>query len=171
MEYTIMITLPIKLRKRLSLIFIMCLMSFSFILLGDESLWITDFDQGLKIAAEKQLPVLLSFTGSDWCVYCKKLEEEVFSKSEFKDFVKDKFVLIKIDFPRKNPLPADVMKKHHQLAQKYKIKEFPAVIFLTKDEVFILKSGYREGGTVSYINFLKIVKKLDASVCACCSPE
>ena len=171
MEYTIMIILSLKFRKRLSLFLIMLLMNFAFVVFGDESPWITDFDKGVKIAAEKQLPLLLSFTGSDWCVYCKKLEEEVFSKNEFKDFVKDKFVLIKIDFPRKNPLSDDVMKKHHQLAKKYKIKEFPAVIFLTKDKVFILKSGYREGGTVSYINFLKIVQKLNASVCSCCSPE
>ena len=46
--------------------------------------WIANFSQAQEIARQKGLPMLLNFTGSDWCGWCIKLKGEVFSKPEFK---------------------------------------------------------------------------------------
>ena len=55
-------------------------------LAGEE--WLTDFNQAKEEAAEKKLPILIDFTGSDWCSWCIKLDQEVFSQNEFKEYAR-----------------------------------------------------------------------------------
>ena len=43
--------------------------------------------------------ILLDFTGSDWCGWCKKLEAEVFSQQAWKDYAAKHLVLVELDFP------------------------------------------------------------------------
>ena len=42
--------------------------------------WSTDLAASKKIAAEKKRPMLLLFTGSDWCPYCIQLARNVLSE-------------------------------------------------------------------------------------------
>lgn len=51
---------------------------------GDE-LWQTDFHAAKDKAKADNKLLLVDFTGSDWCPWCKKLHEEVFEKDAFKD--------------------------------------------------------------------------------------
>ena len=145
---------------------VMFIISFALLcsLYSDETVWLTDFELAKQKSEEEQLPMLVNFTGSDWCPYCKKLEKEVFSQPEFANYVKENFILLKIDFPQNHPLASDILNLRKELAEKYKIKEFPAVVFLSKNGEFILKTGYREGGVNAYISFLKIVKKIAFSL-------
>ena len=39
-----------------------------------------DWDAALKKAAAEKKTVLALFTGSDWCIWCKRLEGEVLSQ-------------------------------------------------------------------------------------------
>jgi thiol:disulfide interchange protein len=39
--------------------------------------WLTDFAAAKQQAASENKKLLLDFTGSDWCGYCKLLEAEV----------------------------------------------------------------------------------------------
>lgn len=48
--------------------------------------WTMDFDAAVKLAGEKNLPLILNFTGSDWCGWCKLMDESVFSKREWQKF-------------------------------------------------------------------------------------
>ena len=47
--------------------------------------WETDFAAARKQAREQKKDLLIDFTGSDWCGWCKRLKEEVFQypKLEF----------------------------------------------------------------------------------------
>ena len=47
--------------------------------------WLTNFEEAKKLAAEKKRPILLDFTGSDWCIWCKRLKAEVFTEKAFQD--------------------------------------------------------------------------------------
>ena len=42
--------------------------------------WTQDYDAALELASEKKLPLLLNFTGSDWCGWCKLYDK--FSNSD-----------------------------------------------------------------------------------------
>ena len=66
--------------------------------------WTMDVQAARKYAKEHNLPLFLNFTGSDWCVWCKLMEDRVFSKQEFYEKTKDKIVLVWIDFPRDKDL-------------------------------------------------------------------
>jgi len=129
-------------------------------LFAANNIWLTDLETAKKQSAQKQLPILANFTGSDWCPYCIKQQNEVFSKQEFIKFAKDNFILLEVDFPEKSKLTPQLAAQNHSLAEKYKIKAFPVVVFFDEEGKFILKTGYRAGGCKSYISFLKIVKKL-----------
>jgi thioredoxin-related protein len=82
------------------------LLSFMFIILlsglsAVDVTWLTDFEQA-KVQAEKQNKyILIDFSGSDWCRWCVKLDQEVFSKPAFKSFAEKNLVLFMADFPRK----------------------------------------------------------------------
>ena len=62
--------------------------------------WLTDFMTAQQASQEKKQPILAAFVGSDWCPWCQKLESEVFNQPEFKNFVRDRFILFLADFPR-----------------------------------------------------------------------
>src|SRR5690606_17786206 len=56
--------------------------------------WLTDYKQALATAKkEKKKVVIANFTGSDWCGWCIKLKDEVFSKPEFLEWAEDNAVL------------------------------------------------------------------------------
>ena len=56
------------------------------------SMWLTNIDQAIAQSMETEKPIMLFFTGSDWCGWCKRLVKEVFDQKEFKDWAKDKII-------------------------------------------------------------------------------
>lgn len=122
---------------------------------SSDSLWLTNFEKALKIAKEKQKPLLVDFTGSDWCGWCIRLDKEVFSKDEFKSFAKENLVLVEIDFPRKNNQDSFLKKQNNRLKRKYEIRGFPTIVLLDFNGNLIDKTGYVKGGAESYVSHLK----------------
>ena len=54
-----------------------------------------EFEKGIKVAAEENKPILLDFTGLA-CVNCRKMEEQVWSKPEIYELIKEDYVLISL---------------------------------------------------------------------------
>ncbi|MFK7749459.1 MAG: thioredoxin family protein [Kordia sp.] len=65
--------------------------------------WYLDYQKAKKVSAELEKPMLLFFTGSDWCGACIELEKNYFSKNAFIKLA-EKFVLVELDFPSKKEL-------------------------------------------------------------------
>lgn len=123
--------------------------------------WITDYQDALKQAKEQNRPVLVDFTGSDWCGWCIKLNKEVFSKPEFQDFAKDNLVLLEIDFPS-NPksLPAATQKQNAELQKKFGVDGFPTLVLLDGDGKEITRHvGYLPGGPNAMIKWIQSARK------------
>ena len=118
--------------------------------------WIRDdYDTALKTAVEKDMPILIDFTGSDWCPPCKQLNAEVFSQSLFMEEAGKKFVLLELDYPRGGNQTDEVKEKNEKVSEKYKIEAFPTILLTdTKGEVFARTTGYRPGGPTGYMTFL-----------------
>jgi protein disulfide-isomerase len=121
--------------------------------------WLTDFAQAKKVAAEKKLPILIDFTGSDWCGWCIKLDREVFSQKAFKDYAKDNLVLFKADFPRHKPQTDEVRKQNRKLAAEYALRGYPTIILVAADGTEIARTGYQRGGAEKYVEHLKKMLK------------
>lgn len=117
--------------------------------------WETNLETALQKAQKENKTVLVNFTGSDWCIWCQRLTNEVFSQSEFEKFAKENLVLVKIDFPKNIEQSMETKFYNNQLAQRFGIEGFPTIILLNKNGELILQTGYQPGGPVNYINHLK----------------
>ena len=56
--------------------------------LAADAPWLTSVPDALAQAKKENKLVLLNFTGSDWCIGCRRLDVEVFSKPEFINYAK-----------------------------------------------------------------------------------
>lgn len=126
-----------------------------FSLHAGESLWYENIDKAMAEAKKKDKPMLLNFSGSDWCIWCKRLDSEVFSKSAFKAYAKENLVLVNLDFPQFTAQNDTLKKQNQVLAQNYRIRGFPTVIILSSQGEEIARTGYQPGGPESYIEHLK----------------
>ena len=93
-----------------------------------DSVWQADYAAALRQAAREDKLVLLNFTGSDWCSWCIRLETAVFSKPEFLAYADQHLVLMKVDFPRKQRLPAAEVAQNARLQQQFRISGYPTLI-------------------------------------------
>ena len=95
--------------------------------------WIPDFEQAKKIAKQQNKPILIFFTGSDWCGLCKMLDADFFASDKFKKIADEKLVLYKADFPRRTDLISQKQKETNQLLDKKYSKNrrqrvFPTIV-------------------------------------------
>jgi len=129
---------------------------------ASDGLWLTDVKKALQKAARegKKKDVLIDFTGSDWCIWCTRLDKEVFSQEVFKKEAPKYFVLVKLDFPRRKKLPPEVRKKNQQWLQKLGVQGFPTVFLLDALGKPYAKTGYQPGGAELYIEHLMKLREL-----------
>ena len=117
----------------------------------DKGEWMTDFKAALAKAKKEKKVVLADFTGSDWCGWCIKLKDEVFSKPEFKTWAAEHVVLLELDYPKKTPQAEELKKQNAELAKEYQISGYPTILFLDAKGKKVGQSGYVEGGPAAWI--------------------
>lgn len=121
--------------------------------------WLTDFSQAKSLSREKHQPILLNFSGSDWCSGCIRLHKEIFSSPAFQQYAEDHLVLINADFPRlkRNSLPSELQKKNEALAERYNPEGlFPLTVLLDSNGTVIRKwEGYYPKGADNFIKELR----------------
>tara|TARA_B110000003_G_C16604864_1_gene517113 strand:+ start:1088 stop:1543 length:456 start_codon:yes stop_codon:yes gene_type:complete len=117
--------------------------------------WETDFEHAQKLASESGKYMLLDFTGSDWCGWCIRLKDEVFSKKSFLAYAKEKLVLVQVDFPRKKAQSKELKGQNQALASKYGIRGYPTIIILSPKGDFVQQTGYQAGGAEAYVEHLE----------------
>jgi thioredoxin-related protein len=126
---------------------------------AEDGAWMQDFAKAKSTAAEKKLPILALFTGSDWCPWCIKLNSEILSTDDFKTFAKDNLVLFIADFPRKSEQSKEIKKQNQDLADKYKVEGFPTVVLMDAAGKELGRLGYQEGGGKVFVESLKKLLK------------
>lgn len=99
-----------------------------------EPVWHVNHKQAVQLAKKQDKPIMLHFTGSDWCGYCIKQHKEVFDTADFKKWANQNVVLLDIDFPRdKSNQPDELQKRNQQLKQQYKSEGYPTIVFVSAD--------------------------------------
>ncbi|NNJ71089.1 MAG: thioredoxin family protein [Kiritimatiellales bacterium] len=118
--------------------------------------WETDFDKAKAKAKAENKHILIDFSGSDWCGWCIKLDKEVFQKQDFKDYAKEKLVLMLADFPRdKSGQSKALQKQNESLSKEFNVRGFPTVFILGPDGKTVGKTGYQAGGPKAYVEHIK----------------
>lgn len=126
---------------------------------GESSLWMNDFRAARTLAAKEKKPLLVSFSGSDWCGWCIKLDKEVFDQPEFAKWAAEHFVMFQADFPRRTPQSRELKMQNTALAEQFRVEGFPTVVLLRPDGKAFATTGYRPGGAKAYIAHLQKLLK------------
>ena len=115
-------------------------------------LWRTDLPGSLNQARSDNKLVLLDFTGSDWCPWCIKFDQDVLSTDRFAGYAASKLELVKLDFPRSTPQSDDLKRANDALAKQFNVDGFPTYVLLNSDGRELGRQvGYREGGPDAFI--------------------
>ena len=125
-----------------------------------ESDWLHDYNKAQEEAKTNHKLLFLNFTGSDWCGWCIKLDKDIFSQPQFKNFAHDNLVLVELDFPRRKSQPTEERKQNMQLAQQYEVLGFPTIVVLNSNGQKVWKfDGYFPGGPEAFIEQLQKLPK------------
>lgn len=96
---------------------------------AQELKWYTDVKEAIKVSNKEKKPLMLFFTGSDWCGWCIRLQNEVLKTPEFGKWAKDNVVLVELDYPRRVEQSDELKKQNNELQQAFGIQGFPTVFF------------------------------------------
>lgn len=129
--------------------------------LTEAEVWIADFDEAKALAEKEGKDMLVDFTGSDWCHWCIKLDEEVFEHDEFLSGVADQYVLVKLDYPNGEEAKAKVPspERNAELAETYRIGGYPTVLLMNAAGVAYAQTGYQDGGPEAYVEHLGEIRE------------
>jgi thioredoxin-related protein len=125
---------------------------------AQELVWETNVKKAMEVSNQTQKPLLLFFTGSDWCGWCIRLQKEVLKTPEFAAWAKDNVVLVELDYPRRTPQTPEIKVQNNELQQAFAIQGFPTIYFAkgtNKDGKVnfegLGKTGYVAGGPVAWL--------------------
>ena len=122
--------------------------------------WYTDLNKAVNISLTENKPLMLFFTGSDWCGWCIRLKKEVFNYPEFETWTKNNVVLVELDFPRRKTIDPRILNQNRELARIFGVSGYPTVWFVNPQKldsnklnfVKLGKLGYLAGGTNKWIS-------------------
>ena len=121
--------------------------------------WHTDMNEAIKISHKQKKPIMLFFTGSDWCGWCIKLQKEVFFTPEFEKWAKENVVLVELDFPKRKKLSEKLRQQNASLQQTFQVRGYPTIYFVEAEKSeegrvnlnSLGKAGYMRGGPSVWI--------------------
>jgi protein disulfide-isomerase len=126
---------------------------------AQELVWNNNLNKAMEISKKTKKPLMLFFTGSDWCGWCIRLQTEVFKKPEFAAWAKDNVVLVEVDFPRRTALSAELTAQNNELQQFFAVQGYPTVWFVNATNVDgktnfdkLGSTGYLAGGPANWLN-------------------
>ena len=123
--------------------------------------WFTNFEQARAKAVKEGKDMVLDFSGSDWCVWCMRLDKEVFSQDEFAKKAEQYFVFVLVDFPSDpSSLPPEIKKQNDRLARQYNFQgAFPTIYLTAPDGKPYAIASYQAGGPDVYFDYLMQIRK------------
>jgi len=104
--------------------------------------WLTSYNDALAAAERTGRPILTVFTGSDWCLHCRKLEETVLHTDTFSRWAENRVVLLMIDLPQQG-ISQEERQDRSRVCIKYGVRSFPSTLLIGPDGGRITgQSGY-----------------------------
>ena len=129
--------------------------------------WTQDYDAALALAKEHGLPVMLKFTGSDWCGWCMLMEEKVFSTKEFASWADGRVLLVTLDFPKgSDTVPKEYKERNNRLAAENGIQGFPTYVVRDSEGKVLGRLGASRDATAKQFTsqFESLVGKMPEKV-------
>lgn len=119
--------------------------------------WLTNVEQACRLAAAQHKAVLVNFTGTDWCVYCRKLHAEVLDKPAFDAYAKGKFVCVEMDLPHKPLISKEQLAYNRGIVKRYGVTGYPTLLVLNA-------KGELAGGFIGFLDLQETMAQLDTAL-------
>lgn len=113
--------------------------------------WIADFENAKAIAKEQNKPILIFFTGSDWCGLCKMLKADYFKTKNFQELATKNLILYKADFPRRTDIVSPAQKLVNETLDKKYSKTRGARVFPT---IVMIDASGKEISFIESYNYI-----------------
>ncbi len=122
---------------------------------ADDTPWETNYSKAVQRALLENKLILLNFTGSDWCIWCQKLDIEIFHSTEFLEGIDKLAVPVIVDFPLRRLQPAQ-LKSNRILKERWEVDAFPSVILLDpRTNKSLWRHGYLNTNVKDYLLAIK----------------
>lgn len=124
--------------------------------------WNYNFEEAKKTASEENKNIIMIFSGSDWCAPCIRLEKKIWNSPEFIEISNEKWILLKLNFPRKkaNQLSEEQTVHNRNLAEIYnKEGSFPLVVVMNPEGKVLGKMGFKNITPNEYIKMIEATEK------------
>lgn len=112
--------------------------------------WHTSIDKAMELSKKENKPLMLFFTGSDWCGWCIRLQKEVFYKEEFVKWAKDNVILVELDFPRRKQMDPAIQQQNAALQSAFRVQGYPTVWFVNSQTIEG-KTNFTQLGSTGYV--------------------
>jgi thiol-disulfide isomerase/thioredoxin len=113
-------------------------------------------DQIFFQAKQINKPVLLIFSGSDWCQPCIRFEKKILTDTAFITFSNTTIFVLTADFPQRKKQSKSLISQNEQLAKEYDPRGlFPFMVLLNPDKKIIHTITYNDEDAVSFINLIR----------------
>lgn len=113
--------------------------------------WTDDWQAVAQTARTNGTPVLLYFSGSDWCPHCERLERDAFSRAAWTDWASTNLYLVQVDFPADSSRQAPLRRAvNRALAERFGVEAFPALVLLSSDLAEIGRPATKSGAPPAF---------------------
>ena len=153
-------------KKILQIVLVQCLFFISnWAIQAQEATWMSWEEAVQKAASDSQPKKLFIDVYTDWCGWCKKMDQDTFQDPEVAAYMAENFYMVKLDAEQKDPIEyggktytyvASGRRGYHQLAAALLQGQlsYPTVVFLDEDlRMLSPVPGYQKP-----VEFLKIAK-------------
>jgi thioredoxin-related protein len=113
--------------------------------------WHTDMAKASELSLKEKKPLMLFFTGSDWCGWCIRLQKEVFKKEEFTKWAKQNVILVELDFPKRTAQEEAIKQQNYQMQQIFQVKGYPTVWLVNPEKTAEGKINLSALGSTGYV--------------------
>ena len=107
--------------------------------LAAEINWQRSYSDALAVSKSENKPIMVVFT-ADWCVFCKKLENQTFTDPKIINIINNNFIAVKID-----------KDKETKIANDFNVAGIPDMYFLTP---FSMENGVKT--IARQLGFIKV---------------
>jgi len=134
------------------ILFILFISLSSFFVNAQEDLtWHTDMSKASELSMKEKKPLMLFFTGSDWCGWCIRLQNEVFKKEDFAKWANENVILVELDFPKRTPQDDAIKMQNAQLQQIFQVRGYPTIWIVNPEKTEEGKVNLNALGSTGYV--------------------